>query len=127
MCTYNNKKILVVEDDLLWQELLGAMLCERGYNVETTSDVYQAIDYLTKKPSSVGLVLSDVNMPGKSGLDLVSFIKKSSLLKDIPIILQSGESCNTLQKGLDMGATKYIQKPYRKEKLFLTLNEVQWL
>ena len=79
------KKILVVEDEkalcLLYREELG----KAGYEITTAYDADAALEELKKKPFD--LIITDIRMPGKNGIELITQIM--GLRKDIPIIINS--------------------------------------
>ena len=63
----------------------------------------------TEKPE---LILSDLNMPGKNGYEILSFLKEMDGYKNIPVIITSTSSTNSImQKCLDAGAADYVIKP----------------
>src|SRR5690606_37465560 len=68
------------------------------------------------------LIVSDVNMPGMSGLELCRKIRRDSRTKHIPVILLTAISSDSAQiEGLDSGASDYIIKPFNVELLLTKL------
>lgn len=74
------KKILIVEDDELNRKLFQSILHEAGYDVLAAADGDEAIEIMRKE--SPYLILLDIIMPGKSGLDVLKTLKDEGLLRD---------------------------------------------
>jgi putative nucleotidyltransferase with HDIG domain len=107
---------LVVDDDAAMRAFLGEALSASGCNCNTFSDSASALSYLASVQQSPDLVLSDISMPGMSGIDLLRTVKAVS--PDLPFILISG-SCEmaTAIDAVQVGATDYLLKPVRKEDI----------
>lgn len=73
------KKILIVEDDELNRKLFQSILYEAGYDVLAAANGDEAIGIMRKE--SPDLILLDIIMPGKSGLEVVKILKDEGLLK----------------------------------------------
>ncbi len=74
------KKILVVEDDELNRKLFQSILFEAGYDVLVAADGDEAIEITRKERPS--LILMDIVLPGKSGLEVLKILKNEGLLRD---------------------------------------------
>lgn len=73
------KKILIVEDDELNRKLFQSLLHEAGYDVLAAADGDEAIEIMRKE--SPDLILLDIIMPGKSGLEVLKILKDEGLLR----------------------------------------------
>ena len=107
----NKKRILIVEDDFALRSMLALLMQSLGYEVfqeETGSGAYQKI--LDLRPD---LVLLDVNLPGMKGTEVCAKAKSDPRLKDIPVLMMTGEFRETEDKvkGFSLGADDYIVKP----------------
>ncbi|MBI2353636.1 MAG: response regulator [Deltaproteobacteria bacterium] len=80
-------RILVVDDDPFVGELLAVMLDAEGYEVDTAENGEDALARFTAA-TDTGLIISDMNMPGMTGLELIRKIRASN--PDIPAILLTG-------------------------------------
>ena len=103
------KSILIAEDSITSRTLLKNILTTAGYRVKTTVDGMDAFTAL--KSEDFDLVVSDVEMPRMNGFDLVSKIRNSKKIAEMPVILVTGlESREDRERGIDVGANAYIVK-----------------
>ena len=112
--------ILVVDDEPSISELLKKMLSKWGFHVDTANCLLDARNMLKCRPYS--LVLTDIVMPGESGLDLLEHIHLD--YPDIPVILISGHA--ELDMAIDAvkkGAFDFLNKPFDTHILKRRLNE----
>ena len=106
------KRVLVVDDDRVIQQLLQVNLELEGYDVvATASDGREALDKIgTLKPD---LVILDVMMPKMDGLEVCRHLKADPKLASIPVILLSARAQDLdIREGLDIGANAYLTKPF---------------
>ncbi len=115
--------ILVVDDDDHVRRSLRRILERQGYNCLEAADVPTARELLQQQP--VGLVLSDVNMPDESGLDLVKHLQPR-LPETAIVMVTSVDSTRTAVQALEEGAYGYVLKPFdRKEILIQVANALR--
>ncbi|OFY49426.1 MAG: glycosidase [Bacteroidetes bacterium GWF2_41_31] len=113
--------ILIVEDELINQKIISAILKTAGYEVEVAPDGIVALMQIAKK--KFDLILSDISMPHFDGYQLLEYINENKI--DIPVVFLSGHtSMEDEIKGLKMGAIEYIRKPIDKDLLLLRLNKI---
>ncbi len=110
------KTVVVVDDDASMCEYLSETLSLGGYECETFPNGAAALRWLASARKPVNLLLSDVNMPGMNGLDLLRTVK--AVAPELPFILVSG-ACDlpVAQGALRAGATDYLLKPVRPADL----------
>jgi two-component system response regulator FlrC len=119
MAAYGERTVVVVEDDDFMRTYLGETLVAAGYGCRVFPTGTAALGWLATGEGQVDLLLSDLNMPGLSGLDLLRTVK--AVAPDLPFILLSGMCDLPLaQKAMKAGATDYLLKPVRPADL-LTL------
>lgn len=106
------KTVIVVDDDASMRAYLSETLALGGYGCETFPNGAAALGWLASADKPVDLFLSDVSMPGMSGLDLLRTVKAVS--PELPFILVSG-ACDlpVARAALQAGATDYLLKPVR--------------
>ncbi len=114
-------KLLLLEDDRLFNETLQDFLEEEGYSVDTVLDPYSALD-LTYE-NNYDLYLFDVNLPYESGFDLLSKLRQGG--DETPVIfITSREDKASLKEGFAKGGDDYIKKPVDLEELGLRIEAV---
>jgi len=110
------KSILVVEDDLKVQESIKEILENEEYKVVCCNNAHEALNEL--KINTPDLILSDVMMPGLSGFDLLTEIKKNPSYFAIPFIFLTARAEFTdIRKGMNIGSDDYLIKPFRAKEL----------
>jgi len=116
------ESILVVEDDLAVQELAVLILRDCGYQVEKSSNAFEALEMIKKNPQ-FDLVVTDVIMPQMSGKDLYEQIKRQ--IPQIEVLLMSGYTNDALAHHgvLDEGLY-FLEKPFSPAKFARKVREV---
>lgn len=105
---YDKKRILVVEDDEEMRSLLKDFFTEEGFETDSVSNGSEAFRKLVKE--SFVLVITDIRMPGLTGLDILPGIRK--LQPEVPIIVITAFGSEEIrQRALERGATAYLEKP----------------
>lgn len=112
---WQNKVILIVEDNELNYRLLEKMLEKTKVKIIHARDGQDAID-ISRKESSIDLVLMDIQMPGIDGFEATEKIK--SFLPDVPVIAQTAYSSGLEQKRIKAaGCSDYLTKPINQQHL----------
>ena len=108
-------RILVVDDAPNTVELLKRNLEGQGYRVHTSSSVADATR--TLDDVDVDLVITDLKMPGGSGLELVRHVREN--FKDTEVMMITGHATvNGAVQAVKSGAEEYLAKPFTGEELF---------
>ncbi len=117
------RQILLVEDDKWVRKSTAMVLRENGYVVFEASSAEQAINLFFKKKGQFDLVISDVVMPGRNGLQLVGPLLDVN--PKIPILLCSGHLDDKAQlEQIVRRGLPYIQKPYEIDELLQAVEEI---
>jgi len=107
----SGKTILVVDDDeahLLWsEEILG----QNGYNIESAKSAEAALEMLSEK--SYDLIISDLVMPGMSGMDFVKKISEVRQGQKAIIMTGHGDINSFIESIHGLGALEYVTKPVK--------------
>jgi DNA-binding NtrC family response regulator len=107
-------RILIVDDDETLVLIMSEYLSAYGIESELAYNVAQARHYLDH--SACDAIISDFNMPGESGLDLLCHV--SSRYPGLPFIMMTGCSTSKLKdKAMKMGSSAYLTKPFRLAEL----------
>lgn len=108
------KRILVADDDAAVARGIGRVLTAAGYDVTIVVDGAAAVEALTHDSFSV--ILSDIHMPGMSGVELLSVVRAYDL--DVPVVLMTGDpKVETAMKAVELGALNYLLKPMSPDEL----------
>jgi CheY-like chemotaxis protein len=109
----NLRRILVVDDDKGVRDAMAGILSDLGYDVSAAADGDEALVLL--QDSTVGLVLTDLNMPGMDGLSLARRIKEDS---STPVVLITASDRRSVEPRLkDSVVDSVLFKPFRVEEL----------
>lgn len=101
------EKIMIVDDELDIINLLRDFFLINDYEVITASSIDEAIEELKKEPD---LILLDINMPGKNGLDFCKYARRNL---SCPIIFLTAKAeAEDILLGFDVGGDDYITKPF---------------
>ncbi len=121
--TMDNPDIIVVDDDPMVGELSRDLLTDEGYNVLLVQDSMEALP--TIRAHRPRLIISDIMMPGLSGMDICKMVKSDPDLKNIKIIIVSGKSYQVeKQRAFQFGADFFLQKPYNVETFSQTVKSI---
>ncbi|HTX54997.1 MAG TPA: sigma-54 dependent transcriptional regulator [Candidatus Baltobacteraceae bacterium] len=116
----SNERILVVDDEEQMRDLLAKVLDRKGYQVAVCSDGLEALAYLEKEPAD--LVITDVRMPGLSGMEALRAVKE--LNPDIVVLIMTAfGSIDQAVQAVKEGAYDYINKPFKIEEMLLTVEK----
>jgi DNA-binding response OmpR family regulator len=109
-----DQKVLVVDDNDDVRDLVVHFLSSDGFQVFSASNGDDALAIL--KSNSINLVLLDVMMPGKSGIEVLTEIRTGSnkAIRDIPVMMITAmSSTDDIDAALAVGANSYVIKPFR--------------
>lgn len=115
-------KILIVEDNLLTLKILNYILKKEGYEVSSAENGLDAIESIgTIQPD---LVITDVMLPLKSGLEVISYCKDN--FSHVPVIVLSGlgEEERTVTKAFKLGADDFVAKPFNPNEFLLRVSRL---
>ena len=110
--------VLVVEDNSDLRGYLTRLLASDGWDVTAVSDVTSAL----RAERVPDIILSDIMLPGQSGLDLVRLIRTQTDWQFIPVVLLTARSgAREVAEGLEAGADDYVSKPFEAVELLSRL------
>ncbi len=113
-------KILVIDDEDSMCNFLEIMLQKEGYDVETACDGFSAVDLL--KENNYDLVISDMNMPGMTGLDVLQEVKSFKSEQDF-IVMTAFATVDSAIEAMKLGAADYITKPFKVDEIKITIEK----
>jgi two-component system chemotaxis response regulator CheY len=116
-------RILVVDDSTTMRQMVSFTLTDNGHEVTEAADGIKAL--AEAKGKKFDLVITDVNMPGMNGIDLVKSLRGMPDFKFTPILVLTTEAgADVKSRGREVGATGWIVKPFSPEILLQTLKKV---
>jgi two-component system chemotaxis response regulator CheY len=117
------KTIMTVDDSASLRQMVQFVLRDGGYEVIEAVD---GVDALAKlKGRELDLILSDINMPNMTGLELTRRLRAMPEYKFVPIVLLTTEShAEKKQEGKAAGATGWIVKPFTPDQLLAVVKKV---
>jgi len=108
--------ILIIDDEEIIRMTSGEILNELGYDVLSAASGDEGLSILKEKNNSISLVILDMSMPGKSGLEIYREIKE--LIPSMRVLLTSGyKEEEKVEKMLEHANDGFIQKPYTIDEL----------
>jgi two-component system response regulator PilR (NtrC family) len=113
-------KVLVVDDEESIREFFEIMLKREGYEVWTASNGKEALERLKK--GRADLILSDIQMPEMSGLELLSKVKEQDP-EALMIMITAFGSTETAVEAMKLGAYDYVQKPFKIDEVKIILRQ----
>jgi len=112
--------VLLVEDEEYIRENLSEILEMNGYRVTTAANGEAGLDAMKAAPADI--VLTDLKLPGISGIDVVRSVK--SMSPNTPCIILTGyASVETAVEAMRVGAFTYLKKPFGKDELLITIEK----
>jgi two-component system aerobic respiration control protein ArcA len=115
------RTVLVVDDEEIMRNALKRVLENENFNVMVAEDGFALSKVL--ETTTLDLILLDVNLPWVDGFELCHLVKSHEALALVPVIMVSGrKSTEDIQKGMAMGATDFISKPFDVDYL---INSIQ--
>lgn len=114
------RAILIVEDDITYGMMLKTWLGKKGFRVASESSIARAQKYI--ETESVDLILSDLRLPDKDGIDLLKWLSERGL--QIPLIIMTGYAdIQSAVQAMKLGACDYISKPINPDELLKKMDE----
>lgn len=114
-------KVLLVDDDAIIRRMFEKVLQRAGFDVILAADAEHALE---KVSQPVDIIVSDIRMPGLSGLDLLRHVRERHLDCEV-ILMTSYASVDTAIQALREGAFDYLTKPVSQDKLLASLERAK--
>src|SRR5215468_12287449 len=114
------QRIVIVEDEAPMCELLTSFFTDRGYAVDAVQNGEEALSRLEERDCA--LVITDIKLPGMSGLELLARIQVDS--PEVAVIIMTAfSSISSAVEAMKLGAEDYIQKPFQLDELAITVEK----
>lgn len=116
-------EVLVVDDSLSARKTLATLLSDSGYEVRTAIDGLDALDKIRQEPPAI--VLTDLEMPRMSGMELAAILRNSKQYNNIPVVMITSRSTHKHRGEAEAaGVSAYLTKPWTETQV---LDQVQTL
>ena len=114
------KSILIVEDDITYGMMLKTWLGKKGFQVASVSSIARAQKHL--ETEGADLILSDLRLPDKDGIDLLKWLGEQGL--SIPLIMMTSYAdIQSAVQAMKLGASDYVAKPVNPDELLKKISE----
>jgi two-component system sensor histidine kinase ChiS len=117
------KKVVIVEDEPNAADMFAEMMRISGYRVIISHSSTPAMSIIRAEMPDV--VILDIMMPDISGIEVLRFLRREPSLMRLPVVIVSAKALpSDIQAGLEAGASAYLTKPVRLDKLRETVDRV---
>jgi two-component system, chemotaxis family, chemotaxis protein CheY len=116
-------RIMIVDDVTSIRQIVTKVFQDVGYQVTEAAKGEEALDLA--KIKRVHLVITDIEMPGMSGLELIKALRELKSYKTTPILILARDAGDVnIKKAESLGASGFIEKPFTPERLLSVVNQV---
>ena len=116
-------RIMIVDDVASIRQIVTKVFQDVGYQVTEAAKGEEALDLA--KIKRVHLVITDIEMPGMSGLELIKALRELKSYKTTPILILARDAGDVnIKKAESLGASGFIEKPFTPERLLSVVNQV---
>lgn len=125
MNNFKPLNILAIDDNELNLEVLKINIEELGHTPITASEGIAAWNIIQSNKENINVIIIDRMMPNMSGLELTQKLQADPVLRNIPVIIQSGKTSDAdLSDALNVGALFYLKKPYMPDDISSMINSI---
>jgi len=118
--------ILVVDDEPKVLDEVAAILADAGFACRCCTTAEAALE--EAKAAEFDLIVSDINLHGRSGLEMCEQIKQNPALAEVPVMFLSGAQIpDIIRRSHAVGGTYYLRKPFDPEVLVELINKALWM
>ena len=115
-----NVKILVIEDDEYSRDALAHLLSSEGYEAQSASNGESGLEKAHEMHPDV--IVLDLNLPDIDGKHVIEMIRSDGPLKNVPILVVTGDEDKAAQAAVDLGADGYLTKPVEFDDLIKAIS-----
>jgi CheY-like chemotaxis protein len=117
------EKILVIEDDEYSRDALAHLLAAEGYEAQSASDGESGLTKAHEMQPDV--IVLDLNLPGIDGKEVIQMLRNDGPLRDVPILIVTGDEDRAAQSAVEMGADGYLTKPVEFDDLIGAIDKLK--
>ena len=114
-------RVLLVEDSRAMRDFVSSILEAHGeYEVDEVDNGFEALRVLPR--AEYGLIVSDINLPDVSGIELTAFVRKSRKNAETPVlVISSDASAVDAERAMNAGASAFLPKPFTADQLMAAI------
>ncbi len=116
------QKILIVEDNQDFRDLLALMLKGQGYEVYTADNGEEGIRLVDA--NCPDLIITDINMPRMDGIEMVRVLRRKPECNKVPILVVSAYGSGSLKEAMSAGADQAVRKPLDYDRLVVAISRL---
>ena len=111
--------VLIVDDSAAIRKILQRVLRQTEIPIGTVYEAGDGVEALaTLRGQTIGLVLSDINMPNMDGLEFLTKMRAEQIWQNIPVLMVSTEGTQAkVLEAVERGASGYVRKPFTAEQI----------
>jgi len=118
------KKIIVIDDSQTIRDQVGTTLRQAGFEILEAVDGMDGADVVERTPDAA-LVICDVNMPKRNGLELLEYLRKDDRFKALPVVMLTTEGQPQLiERARKNGAKGWLVKPFKADLLLAAVRKL---
>lgn len=118
-----NQTVLVIDDQKPVVDMIRQMLNKKGYHTSGCQDPVEALVYIKTNPEAYNLIITDMEMPQMTGVQLFQSLKTMNI--DLPIILLTGYSNRiNANQARQIGFSAYLEKPISLAEIVKTVDSI---
>ena len=118
-------RILVADDEPHIRRVLETLLETSGFDVESVCDGAEALDRLRDPERVYALVLTDLMMPERSGLEVLEGVSRMEHRRDLPVVVLTAKGQDAdRERAVALGASDFLTKPFSPKKLLGRILEI---
>ena len=118
-----NKNFLVIDDEISTVDIVKEVLNQNGAKSTGITNPEQGFGMMSEEVYDA--VILDRYMPGVDGHEILEQLKKHPKMKDIPVVMLTGESKSTeIKKSIELGASGYVVKPFTPKSFLMQLQKI---
>jgi len=119
-----SKKIIVIDDSQTIRDQVGTTLRQAGYQILEAVDGVDGADVIERAPDAA-LVICDVNMPKRNGLELLEALRKDDRFKALPVVMLTTEGQpHLIERARKSGAKGWLVKPFKADLLLAAVKKL---
>jgi CheY-like chemotaxis protein len=117
------EKILVIEDDEYSRDALAHLLAAEGYEAQSASDGESGLAKAHQLQPDV--IVLDLNLPGIDGKQVIQMLRNDGPLRDVPILVITGDEDRAAQSAVEVGADGFLTKPVEFDDLIRAIDKLK--